>query len=110
MDRTRPIRLLVAVVGVVLALGGPVGQAATAKQPSAPAVPGELLIGFRDDVSAADQTKILRGLGATEKKSFKKIHGSLAHVTPDAVATALAKLHKDPRVRYAHPNVVVHAD
>src|SRR5256885_12309449 len=110
MDRTRRIPLLLAVVGVVLVLGGPAVQAAPSKQPATQAVPGELLIGFRDDVSAADQAKILKGLGATEKKSFKKIHGSLAHVTPDAVAAALDKLHKDPRVRYAEPNFVVQAD
>ena len=45
-----------------------------------------------------------------EKKSFKRIHGSLAHVRPDAVEATLAKLRKDPRIRYAEPNFVVHAE
>src|SRR5256885_4975971 len=107
MDRTRRIPLLLAVVGVVLALGGPAVQAAPAKQPAAQAVPGELLIGFRNDVSAADQAKVPKGLGATEKKSFKKIHGALAHVSPNALAATLDKLHEDTRVRYAEPNYVV---
>lgn len=67
----------VAVVVVVLALGGPATQAAPAQKP-AQAIPGELLIGFRSDVSAAEQKKVLRTIGAAEKKSFKGIPHSPA--------------------------------
>jgi subtilisin family serine protease len=110
MDRTRrPIPLFLAVVVVVLALGGPATQAAPAQKP-AQAIPGELLIGFRSDVSAAEQKKVLKTIGAAEKKSFKGIRGSLARVSPDAVGSALAKLRQDRRVRYAEPNAVVHID
>jgi len=107
MDRTRRIPLLLALLAGVLALGGPASQAAPAKKPAQQEVPGELLIGFRGDVSAADQKNVLKAVGADEKKSFKKIHGSLVHVRPDAVAATLDKLRKDPRVRYAEPNFVV---
>ena len=110
MDRTRRIPLLFAVAVGMLALGGPGSLAAPAKKPVQEAVPGELLIGFRGDVSAADQKNIFKNIGAAEKKSFKKIHGSLARVSPGAVETTLAKLRKDPRVRYAEPNFVVRAD
>jgi subtilisin family serine protease len=110
MDRTRRIPLLFAVIVGLLALGAPGSVAAPAKKPAQEAVPGELLIGFRGDVSAADQKNVLKGIGADEKKAFKKIHGSLARVRPDAVAATLAKLKKDPRVRYAEPNFIVHAD
>src|SRR5438309_2981812 len=79
MDRTRRIPLVFAVLLGVLTLGGPVSQAAPAKKPAPDAVPGELLVGFRGDVSAADQKSILKSVGATDKKDFKKIHGSLLH-------------------------------
>jgi large repetitive protein len=107
MDRTRRIPFLLAVLAGVLALGGPVSQAAPATKPTSQAVPGELLVGFRSDVSAADQQKILKGVGADEKQSFKKIHGSLAHVASGDVDAAIAKLQQDPRVRYAEPNYVI---
>src|SRR6185436_5403711 len=110
MDRTRRIPLLLAVVAGVLALGGPGSLAAPAKKPAQEAVPGEILIGVRGDISAADQKNVFKSVGAAEKKSVKKIHGSLARVPPDAVASTLAKLRKDPRVRYAEPNFVVHSD
>ena len=109
MDRTRRIPLLFVVLVGVLALGGPASQAAPAKKPAPEAVPGELLVGFRGDVSAADQKNILKSVGATDKKDFKKIHGSLLHVSPNAVAATIDKLQNDPRVRYAEPNFVVHA-
>ena len=62
MDRTRRIPLLLVVFAVVLAVGGPASQAARAKKPAPETVPGELLVGFRSDVSAADQTKVLKGV------------------------------------------------
>src|SRR4051812_33546791 len=109
MDRSR-IPLLVVVVAAVLALGGPELQAAPAKKPAPETVPGELLIGFRSDLTATEQKNVLKGVGAAEKKSFKRIHGSLAQLSPAATDEALAKLRSDPRIRYAEPNFVVHAD
>jgi large repetitive protein len=106
MDRTRRIPILFAVLAGVLALGGPVSQAAPAKK----AVPGEVLVGFRSDVSAADQRKILKDAGADEKQNWKKIHGSLANVANGDVTAAIAKLQQDPRVRYAEPNYIITAD
>jgi subtilisin family serine protease len=110
MDRTRRIPLLFALAAGVLALGGPPSHAAPAKKPVSQSVPGDLLIGFRSDVSAAEQQKILKSVGAGEKKSFKRIHGSLAHLNPSSVDDALVKLAKDPRVRYAEPNRIIAVD
>jgi len=110
MDRNRRIPLLVALVAGVLALGGPASQATPAKKPDAKTVPGDLLVGFRSDVSAAEQQKLLKTVGADEKKSFKKIHGSLAHLEKGDVIDAIETLRKDPRVRYAEPNFVVAVD
>jgi Subtilase family len=109
MDRTRRIPLLFVVVVAMLAVGGPASTAAPAQKPVQEAVPGELLIGFRGDVSAADQKNALKAVGAVQKKEFKKIHGALVHVS-GGVDAALAKLRKDPRIRYAEQNFVVHAD
>jgi hypothetical protein len=109
MDRTRRIPLVLALLAGVLALGGPASQAA-ARQPSPQTVPGELLIGFRSDVSTADQQKLLRSHGASERRSFKRIHTSLVRVSPADVTAAADALRNDPRVRYAEPNFVVKAD
>jgi subtilase family protein/fervidolysin-like protein len=107
MDRTRRIPLLFAVVAGVLALGGPASQAAPAKKPTSQTVPGDLLVGFQTDVTSADQQRILKSVGADEKKSWKTIHGSLAHIASGDVDAAIAKLSQDPRVRYAEPNHVI---
>ena len=106
----RRIPLLCTIVAGVLALGGPAVHAAPAKKPAAQTVPGDLIVGFRSDVSAADQQKILKGVGADEKRNFKKIHGSLAHLVSGDVDAAIAKLERDPRVRYAEPNHVITID
>ena len=110
MDRARRIPLLFAVVAGVLALGGPASQAAPAKKPTSETVPGDVLVGFQSDVPAAEQQKILKSVGADEKKSWKRIHGSLAHLASGDVDTAIATLSKDPRVRYAEPNSVITID
>jgi len=109
MDRTRRIPFLVTLLVVLLALGGPASQAAP-KKPDSQTVPRDVLVGFESDVSAADQQKILKAVGADEKKSFKKIHGSLAHVASGDVDAAIAQLSNDPRVRYAEPNHVITID
>ena len=110
MDRTRRIPFLLAVVAGVLALGGPASHAAPTKKPAPQTVPGDLLVGFQSDVPPGQQQKILKDAGLTEKKSWGKIHGSLAHTASGDVSTALAELQQDPRVRYAEPNYVISAD
>src|SRR5262249_22767625 len=110
MDRTRRIPFLLAVVAGVLALGGPASHAAPTKKPAPQTVPGDLLVGFQSDVPPGQQQKILKDAGLTEKKSWSKIHGSLAHTASGDVSTALAELQQDPRVRYAEPNYVITAD
>lgn len=108
-NRNRRIPLFLALVAGVLALGGPASQAAPAKKPGPQTVPGELLIGFRSGVSAADQQKLLKSIGGAEKKSFTKIHGALVQVPAADVTSALESLRKDPRIRYAEPNYIVTA-
>jgi subtilisin family serine protease len=110
MGRARRISLLFAVLAGVLALGGPASQAASAKKPTSQTVPGDLLVGFQSDVSPAEQKKILKSVGADEKRNWGKIHGSLAHLDSGDVDAAIATLSKDPRVRYAEPNSIITID
>src|SRR6266508_2886436 len=111
--RSHHIALVFALAAAMLALAG-AGSAApaapTAAKPPKESVPGELLVGFRADVSSAEQRKVLAKVGAVEKRRFNRIHGALARLQPDAVAHAIDELRSDPRVRYAEPNFVVHAD
>ena len=116
MARSRPsiplLALLAAVLLAVFAPGGAQGKPSAARpvKKAPPAVPGELLVGFKAGVSAGQQKQILAGIGATQKKTFKQIHGALAKVRADATATALDQLRRNPLVRYAEPNVVFTAD
>ena len=109
MNRLLRMPILVAFVAGLLAVVGPASHAAPAKQPGAATVPGDLLVGFRSDVTPAQQQQILKSAGAPERRGFDKIHGSLAHVQSSGFAAALVKLRKDPRVRYAEPNYVITA-
>jgi subtilisin family serine protease len=110
MDISRVARiplLLALTLLAALALGGSVGTAAPAGRPAT--VPGELLIGFRADVSTAEQRSVLAKVGAVEKRKFKRIHGALARLRPDEVEQALETLRQDKRVRFAEPNFVYQA-
>ena len=116
MERSRHrIPLLAVLAAAMLAAFAPggadgtTGGARPVKKTPQP-VAGELLIGFRADVSTAEQKQVLAKIGATEKRKFKQIHGALAKLHADATASALAQLRSDPRVRYAEPNFVVSAD
>jgi subtilase family protein/fervidolysin-like protein len=119
MDRERRNRsssrlfVLAPAILAALFLGGTESAAApirAAAKPAKEAVPGELLIGFREGVSAAEQQKLLKKIGALEKRKFKRIRGAMIALRPDAVAHALERLRDDDRVRYAEPNFIVHAD
>jgi subtilisin family serine protease len=108
MDRNRRKRKLWILVFAVLACVG-AGPAATAPKPTDTA-PGEILIGFRDGVSQAEQNKLLAKVGATEKRKFKRIRGALLEVKPEKVERALERLQTDERVRYAERNALIHLD
>jgi subtilisin family serine protease len=106
--RTRRIPLLVfAAIACALTLGDGRSQAA---KPTPEAAPGEILVGFRDGVSSAEQAKVLAKIGAAEKRKFKRIRGALLHVNQNKVDRILEELRSDSRVRYAEPNFLVHAD
>ena len=97
-------------LSTALALSGAAVTASHAKPKPLPAVAGELLIGFKADVSAGEQQALLKKIGASEKRKFKKINGALAKLRPELVDAALEQLRNDKRVRYAEPNFVFQTD
>src|SRR5919204_2591314 len=109
---SRLLFLVPAILGA-LALGGSPGSATsarTAAKPSPDAVPGEYLVGFRDDVSRGEQRAALAKVGAVERRAFTRIHGALVRLPTGATANAIERLRSDARIRYAEPNFIVHAD
>ena len=102
MLRTLPLAL------VALVLGAPgVAAPASGAKPKAKAIPGELIVGFKEGVSDADRRQLLRRVGGAEKRRFVRIRGALVGVSPSRRDAVLAELRADPLVRYAEPNYVL---
>ena len=80
-------------------------SAASAQKPKA--VKGELIVGFGEGVSRAEQNEILKAAGATSKKRFGQIDAVLVKVKDDEEATVTKVLSSEPRVEYVEPNHVV---
>ncbi|MEO8290765.1 MAG: S8 family peptidase [Gaiellaceae bacterium] len=96
-------------LAVVLALLGAlviVGSAPSARsQPRA-----EILVGFEPGVSASAQREVLARFGAAGEERYASIRGFLASVPGRRSGSIIAALERDPRVRYAEPNVRFYAD
>jgi subtilisin family serine protease len=110
---SRPSRLSICLVllqalVVAFALGAP-GAARPGKQ-EPQAVPGELLVGFAATLPQAESHALVAGVSAKESRRFRRINAALLKVDPDKLEKTLEKLRRDPRVRYAEPNFLVHAD
>jgi serine protease len=94
----------------LLALAGAGSAEHAASRAAPPSVPGQLIVGFQAGVSRSEEDAALARVGAARVKTWDFIHAALAQV-PDTQRDALIKrLELDPRVRYAEPNYVVHAD
>lgn len=78
--------------------------------PAAPAVPGEVIVGFKKGVDKNEKDAALVRVSATKKVKFDKIDAVLATVPPSDVPAIIKRLESDPRVEYAEPNFVVTAD
>jgi hypothetical protein len=63
----------------------------------------ELIIGFRDGVSSAEQTRALSPWAGKVKLRWERIDGVLASVPAGKVQQAIRVLERDPRVDYAEP-------
>jgi subtilisin family serine protease len=73
------------------------------------AVPGELIVGFEEGVSARGERRALARAAVATKKRFADIEAALVSVSRDKLAQTLALLRADPRVRYAERNYRVFA-
>ena len=70
----------------------------------------EVLVGFRPAVSAASQRAIVARSGGVSEERFRRIDAMLVSVPAHARRGVMRALERDPRVRYAEPNVRFHID
>jgi subtilisin family serine protease len=70
---------------------------------------GPILVGFRAGIAASARAEVLAGVEARPVKRFAAIRSTLVSVAPGTGAQAIRDLKRDPRVRYAEPNFVLHA-
>jgi hypothetical protein len=87
-------------VGLIVAAPAAVG---------APGAPAELIVGFRDGVTHAEQDEVLALRAAHVRKRWSRIDGVLASVPAGRMTATLSALERDPRVEYAEPNYVLRA-
>ncbi len=102
---------LIALVGLMLvapAAGRPVDDR---RQPSSnrPYVSGELIVGFKEGVSLAQQRLALSGHSGKVTRRFGRIDGVLASVPATHMVEARRALERDPRVDFVEPNFVLRA-
>src|SRR5215211_692790 len=100
--KTDRLRLRSAACGV---LAGLIVAAPAAARPSGGSA--ELIVGFRDGVSQAEQARALAPWSGRVQKRWSRIDGVLASVPASKRAEALRELARDPRVEYAEPNYVL---
>jgi hypothetical protein len=85
-------------VGLIVAAPAAVGS---------PGQPAELIVGFRDGVTRAEQDEVLALRAARVRKRWTRIDGVLASVPAGRMKATLRSLERDPRVEYAEPNYVL---
>ena len=101
-----------AVVALVAA-AGPVGGAtargaAGSAQGPPPSVPAQLIVGFKHGVTRAREREALAAAGAHVEFGLPDI-GAMLAAAPGKRDSALARLRRDPAVRYAEPNYRLYA-
>jgi hypothetical protein len=74
-----------------------------------PFVAGQLIVGFKDGVSLAQQRQALGPHSGKIRRRFGRIDGVLASVPPARLQEAVQALERDRRVEYAEPNFVLRA-
>jgi subtilisin family serine protease len=103
-------------LAALLLAASPGGGAATqpgrasvppAKRPP-PSVPGQLIVGFKHGVTRARESSALAAAGARVKIRMPDI-GAILATAPGRRDAAIARLRRDPTIRYAEPNLLLHA-
>ncbi len=70
----------------------------------------ELIVGFKRNVATTAQAGVLNTLGAQTEERFRSIRARVVSVPAGQLNRIRAALERDPRVRYAEPNVRFHTD
>ena len=99
--------LLVPALLAVLLVGAASRKPTPAPVPEPPAVPGDVIVGFKPGTTQAGRAQALRAVGAARERRLPGIHASLASVEPGKVQQAIRKLERDRRVAFAEPNFIV---
>jgi subtilisin family serine protease len=73
-----------------------------------PSVPGDLIVGFKRGVTRAREGRALAAAGARVKSRMPDI-GAILAAAPGRRGAAVARLRRDPAVRYAEPNFLLHS-
>ena len=111
--RNRPARRILLAAALASALvAAAVASAANGRQHAsrAPAaVPGSIIVGFKNNVSAKGRAGVLGAVGARPTKRFAQIDSTVVSVSPANTSWTIRTLEQDPRVAYAEPNFVLHA-
>ena len=95
----------------MVALGrGTTRAHAESSAPAAEVVPGQLIVGWKAGVQPRQRSRLLQGLGVKRTSTLGGIRATLVKVDPTRLGSTLARLRADPRVRYAEPNYLVHAE
>jgi subtilisin family serine protease len=102
----RTVSALALLVGAVAVASPASGK----REQRAPAVPGEILVGFESPVSAAAQNAVIAGVGARRTRRFPRIRSALLSVSAERTGQTIRALERDGRVAYAEPNFVLSAD
>jgi subtilisin family serine protease len=115
VTRSAVVFLVAPALALALSIGGGAGARTLERgpkqvDPAPQAVPGELIVRFHEDVPEGQRVDALAHAGAREKRSLGKAGLKLATADPERLRKVLAALEDDPRVRFAEPNLRVHAD
>src|SRR5919197_4110771 len=89
-------------------LAGALTLLASAGASAASYVPGQVIVKFRDGLPAAQRAALLRGAGAVQIGSVRRV-GAVVVRVPGTAAAVAGALNRRAGVAYAEPNYVLRA-
>src|SRR5437870_1953953 len=99
-----------ALTGLLLVGPSQYQPAQAATQTRGPAVPGEIIVGFKERVSERERDGAVAKVHAAKHEEIREIDAEVVEVNPHEVDETIKELEHDPRVRYAEPNFLLSAD
>ena len=73
------------------------------------AVPGSIIVGFKNHVTAKGRAGVLGAVDARPTKRFGQIDSTVVSVSPANTSWTIRTLERAGRVAYAEPNFILHA-